>query len=133
MDFSRLKDWFIEQDKLYPLGFTDDQLHFAFGMITILIFYYLLTSIVRWLTLLKWNKVINYIICSLFVLFICTFIELYQGINGTGNMQFSDLASGTLAILVFGVFISLKHFISSVIHQMKMKSKKNAQQQQKQL
>jgi hypothetical protein len=131
MNFSNLKEWFIETEKLYPLGFTDDHLHFAFGLFVLILIYYFISPIIRWLMDLKWNKVLTYMVGSFLLLFICTFIELYQGIKGTGNMQFSDLASSIFGIFAFGIVLFISHLMSAFVHHLKQKQKKNVPQQQK--
>lgn len=129
MNVKQFVEWVFQRGKLEPLGITDQHLHFAFGLISIALLYYILTPIIRWLTTLKWSKVMTFLVSSLFLLFLHTFIELYQGIKETGSMQFSDLASAILGIFLFGITLAMTHFIGSIMKQARQKNKSPVQQQ----
>ncbi|MBB6454844.1 hypothetical protein HNQ94_003333 [Salirhabdus euzebyi] len=129
MQFNNLKDWFIETGKLSPLGITDSHLHFFFGLISIFFIYYVFSPLIRWLVELQWSKVLTYMLGSMMALFLWTFVEFYQGANGTGNMEFSDLASSVLAIIVFGVSLFIIHLVQSFVRHIREKNKKNMQPQ----
>jgi polyferredoxin len=131
MNFTALKEWIFDAGKLYPLGITDDHLHFAFGFIASILLYYLFRPIIRWLTYLRWNKVLTYMAVSFLLLIMFIFIELYQGIKGTGTMQFSDIASSTFAVFLFGIFLASAHLVSTIIQQIKQKRMKSISQHRK--
>ncbi|MRG85585.1 hypothetical protein [Salinibacillus xinjiangensis] len=120
----------IDMGKLYPLGVTESHIQLAVSFLAIIIFYYCLRPMIRWLMYLEWNKVITYVVGSLFLLCVFALVELYQGVYETGNMSFTDLANALSGIVVFGFFLFIIHSISSLVQHIKVKNKKNTQQRQ---
>ncbi|MCP8616025.1 hypothetical protein [Salirhabdus salicampi] len=128
---SEVLGWFIDTGKLGPLGITADMVHFVIGLFSIIFLYYLLHPVIRWLMHVNWGKVLTYWICGIIMLLGMTFLELYQGVHNTGVMQFSDMTSGLLSVLAFGLLLGLTHLISSLIKYLKSRQKRNTYQPHK--
>ncbi len=45
------------------------------------------------------------------VLFLLVSYEMYQGITGSGNVEFRDVANGALAMIFFGSFIAVIYLV----------------------
>lgn len=104
---SDVHDWIVKKAQLVPLGITDHHLHFLMGFVAIALIYFLIRPIVYWMILLKWERLLTFIVSGVSVLFLLVIYEMYQGITGTGNMEFSDVASGSLALVVYGGVIAI--------------------------
>ncbi|QHS22085.1 hypothetical protein GWK91_03610 [Virgibacillus sp. MSP4-1] len=124
-----LFEWAVNPAKLAPLGFTDAHIHFGAGFLAIIAFYFFFRPIIRWFIALNWKKALTFLTVSGIYLFITTWIELYQGLTGTGNMEWRDLANSTLAMISFGIYLFISHLISSIINYMKTRKKKTVPQQ----
>lgn len=122
-------DWIVKTAQLLPLGITDQHLHFFFGMILIALTYGLIRPLIYWMILLKWERVLTYLVSGLFVLFLLVSYEMYQGITGSGNVEFRDVANGALAMIFFGGFIAVIYLVElffSYIKQLKKQKAKSA-------
>ncbi|QHE51994.1 hypothetical protein [Pontibacillus sp. HMF3514] len=122
-------DWIVKTAQLLPLGITDQHLHFFFGMILIALIYALIRPLIYWMILLKWERVLTYLVSGLFVLFLLVSYEMYQGITGSGNVEFRDVANGALAMIFFGSFIAVIYLVElffSYIKQLKKQKAKSA-------
>ncbi|SET92817.1 hypothetical protein SAMN05421676_11135 [Salinibacillus kushneri] len=124
-----LNEWAVDPAKLYPLGFTDVHIHFGLGFIGILCLYLFFRPIIRWFMYLDWRKALTFLVVSFIYLFFSTWVELYQVVKGSGEMEWSDLAHSTLAIILFGIFLFISHLISSMINYFKTRKKKHIPQQ----
>ncbi|MCD5322487.1 MULTISPECIES: hypothetical protein [Pontibacillus] len=98
-------DWLIKDSQLAPLGITDQHLHFFFAMVLIILFYNIVRPIIYWMILLKWDRLLSYVLAALVVLFILAFYEVYQGVSGTGEVEVRDVSNGALALICFGGFV----------------------------
>ena len=104
-------DWIVKTTQLLPLGITDQHLHFFFGLILIALIYALIRPLIYWMILLKWERVLTYLVAGLMVLFLLVSYEMYQGITGSGNVEFRDVANGALAMIFFGGFIAVIYLV----------------------
>ncbi|MBO8155462.1 MAG: hypothetical protein H0Z32_03280 [Bacillaceae bacterium] len=125
-DLLFLHDLLVEKANLAPLGITDDHLHFSIGLIGIVILYYVFHPVVTLLVKLKWDKVLAYFSISFILLFLLTLFELYQGITNQGDMEFSDLSSGSLSIIFFGIVLLTVHLYTELKRYIKAKTKKSS-------
>ncbi|WP_345241382.1 hypothetical protein [Pontibacillus salipaludis] len=116
-------NWLIKEAQLAPLGITDLHLHFIFGMILIILFYNIVRPIIYWVVLLKWDRLLSYIVAGLIVMFILPFYEVYQGASGTGDVEVRDVANGALALICFGGYIICSYAIERVVKYMKQSKK----------
>lgn len=121
-------NWVVNKVQLIPLGITDQHLHFLVGFISIALIYFLIRPIIYWMMLLKWERLLTFMTSSFIVLFILSSYEMYQGITKTGNVEFKDVASGALALVVFGGIIAiivLTELLMSYIKSFKTKKTSN--------
>lgn len=119
-------DWIVKTAQLLPLGITDKHLHFFFGLVLISLLYALIRPLIYWMILLKWERVLTYLVSGLMVLFILVSYEMYQGITASGDVEFRDVANGALAMIFFGGFVAIVYLIELFFSYLKQLKKQKA-------
>ncbi|MYL34799.1 hypothetical protein GLW08_02555 [Pontibacillus yanchengensis] len=102
-------DWVVNKSHLTALGITDTHLHFVFAFMIVLLLYVLIKPIIYWVILLRWDRFASYLVSGIMTLCIVQWLELYQGIRKIGEMEFKDIASSALALILFGSGLALTH------------------------
>ena len=91
----------------YGVTLTDKQLHFIviglIGVLLLLVIY----PIFKWLA--KKNMVISisWIYVFTILLALTLFIEIGQGVSGTGDMEFADIVAGLMGFIVISLALIL--------------------------
>ena len=98
----------------FELAFNDKELHFlvmfAIGMVLFFMVHFVFKRLARWsITAISFIYVFTVMTVLGFA------IEIGQGVTGTGNMEFADIAAGVLgflaAFLVFAVIRGIYHLV----------------------
>ncbi len=112
------QSWLINKAQLPPLGITEQHIHFLMGFIGVFICYYLLSPLLRLLVALKWDRVLTYIIGSLFFLVIIALVQLKRGsASEYGTMEM--IATISLGIIFFGIGLFVIHITRSILTHLK--------------
>lgn len=116
--------WLVKTAQLVPLGITDDHLHFFFGGVGIIILYFGFKPMISLMIALNWERLLSFLVAGFFLLFLMAAFEMYQAETGTGDLEFTDLSSGSVAIMFFGVVLIATHLVELVVRLMKKNNEK---------
>lgn len=115
---------FINKTQLVPLGITDSQLHFAIGLLGIILCFYFLTPLVKLLVVMKWSNLLTYILGSLLFLIILGFYKIIQQVNNLGEVDLSQMANVALGITFFGAALCVFQLTQAIIRYLKQQKSK---------
>ena len=96
-------------------SFTDKELHFIVIGLLGIILVFVIYPVFKWLADIGHTMVITWIYVFTVIIVLTFAIEIGQGVTGTGNMEFADIAAGVLgflaAFLVFAVIRGIYHLV----------------------
>ncbi|HJA11441.1 MAG TPA: hypothetical protein H9799_00560 [Candidatus Mediterraneibacter merdipullorum] len=96
-------------------SFTDKELHFIVIGLLGIILVFVIYPVFKWLADTGHTMVITWIYVFTVIIVLTFAIEIGQGVTGTGNMEFADIAAGVLgflaAFLVFAVIRGIYHLV----------------------
>lgn len=116
---------FINKTQLVPLGITDSQLHFAIGLLGIILCFYFLTPLVKLLVVMEWSNLLTYILGSLLFLIILGFYKIMQQVNNLGEIDLSQMANVALGITFFGAVLCVFQLTQTIIRYLKQQKSKS--------
>lgn len=103
----KFHQFFLSLNDKYGVALTDKQLHFIviglIGVALLLVIY----PIFKWLA--KKNMVISisWIYVFTILLALTLFIEIGQGVSGTGDMEFADIVAGLMGFIIISLALIL--------------------------
>ena len=113
----------INNEQLSPLGITNQHVYIFMGLIGIIIFYYLLTPLVKLTMVLEWHYLITYLLGSLILLLLLVLSQLVP--EESVSKSLTNIANFLLGISIFGLglfIIRLSKTIATNVKRQRSKS-----------
>ncbi|WP_153462453.1 hypothetical protein [Sediminibacillus terrae] len=103
----------VNKNQLHTLGISDDYLYVILGFVTILICFWLIRPLVRFMVLLKWDDLIAYLIGGILLLssLLLLIRPTGEGVQGRGG-QLSYLLLG---FVLFGACLCVLKVIKTMV------------------
>ena len=99
----KFHQFFLSLNDKYGVALTDKQLHFivigSLGVALLLVIY----PIFKWLAKKNMIITISWIYVFTILLAFTLFIEIGQGVSGTGDMEFADIVAGLMGFIIISL------------------------------